>query len=320
MSSVRAKLVTTSVDRAIEAIRRGGLVAIPTETVYGLAADATNPAAVARIFSVKGRPADHPLIVHIAEPSDLERWSVEPALSARRLASSAWPGPLTVIVRRSPALPAVVSGGLPTVGLRMPAHPMAIELLARTGVPFAAPSANRFGAVSPTTAQHVLDDLGALLEPGRDVILDGGPCDVGIESTIVDCTTSPSQVLRTGAVSEAEVATLLGGDLGAAGGPARASGMLDSHYAPRCAVRLADSTADAFALRTGTPRSEILDLTDDPGRYARELYARLREADARGVQTVIAVLPSAEGLGHAIRDRLAKAAAPRHSGTGTGGE
>jgi L-threonylcarbamoyladenylate synthase len=288
--------------------------------VYGLAADATNPAAVARIFSVKGRPADHPLIVHIAEPSDLERWSVEPALSARRLAASAWPGPLTVIVRRSPALPAVVSGGLPTVGLRMPAHPMAIELLARTGVPLAAPSANRFGAVSPTTAQHVLDDLGALLEPGRDVILDGGPCDVGIESTIVDCTTSPSQVLRTGAVSEAEVATLLGGDLGAAGGPARASGMLDSHYAPRCAVRLADSTADAFALRTGTPRSEILDLTDDPGRYARELYARLREADARGVQTVIAVLPSAEGLGHAIRDRLTKAAAPRHSGTGTGGE
>ena len=320
MSSGRAEFVTTSVDRAIEAIGRGDLVAIPTETVYGLAADATNPAAIARIFSVKGRPADHPLIVHIAEPSDLERWSVDPANAARRLAATAWPGPLTVIVRRSPALPAVVSGGLPTVGLRMPTHPMAIELLARTGVPLAAPSANRFGAVSPTTAQHVLDDLGAVLEPGRDLILDGGPCGLGIESTIVDCTTSPPQVLRAGAVSEEQVATLLDGDVGATSGPARASGMLDSHYAPRCAVRLADSADDAFALRAGTPRSEILDLTADPGRYARELYAWLREADARGVQTVIAVLPPAEGLGHAIRDRLTKAAAPRHRGIGTDGE
>jgi L-threonylcarbamoyladenylate synthase len=313
MTARASTLVTTDVGRAVEALRAGGLVAMPTETVYGLAADATDPAAVARIFDVKGRPADHPLIVHVAGSDELDRWSVDAGPEAHRLVSTAWPGPLTVIVPRSPAIPALVSGGLDTVGLRMPAHPMTIELLRRSELPVAAPSANRFGAVSPTTAQHVLDDLGSSLEPGRDLILDGGPCEIGIESTIVDCTMSPPQVLRAGAVSADQVATLLGGDVAAPAGPARASGMLESHYAPRCNVRLTETADDAFALRAGTPRSEILDLTDDRAVYARELYARLRDADARGVGTVIAVLPPAAGLGHAIRDRLLKAAAPRPS-------
>ncbi len=304
-------LVTTDVDRAVAAIRAGGLVAIPTETVYGLAADATNAEAVARIFELKGRPADHPLIVHLNSADQLDDWASDVPTSARRLAESAWPGPLTVIVRRRSDVLDVVTGGLDTVALRVPAHPMALQLIERTGVGLAAPSANRFGAVSPTTADHVVRDLAERLDPRRDVILDGGPCPIGVESTIVDCASSPPQILRAGGVPVEDVRRLLAGDLADASGPSRASGMLASHYAPHCAIRLVDSADDAMALRAGTVGGEILDLTDDLVAYARELYARLRDADDRGVGTLIAVLPPAEGLGHAIRDRLTKAAAPR---------
>jgi len=306
----RRHLVTTDVGTAVDAIRAGGLVAMPTETVYGLAADATNPDALERIFAVKGRPATHPLIVHIAGADQLDRWSDHPSAAARTLAATAWPGPLTVIVPRAAAIDPRAAGGRDTVGLRVPAHEMALELLGRTGRPLAAPSANRFGAVSPTTAEHVLADLGDVLEPGRDVVLDGGPCPIGVESTIVDCTVHPPQVLRAGGVPTEDVAALLG-EVGAASGPARASGMLPSHYAPRCEVRLVDSADDAAALAAGTPGAAVLDRTDDLAAYAHELYARLRDADRRGVRTVIAVLPPAAGLGHAIRDRLTKAAAPR---------
>jgi L-threonylcarbamoyladenylate synthase len=304
-------LVTTDVDRAVDAIRAGGLVAMPTETVYGLAADATAPGAVARIFEVKGRPADHPLIVHLASADQLDSWASEVPHAARLLADAAWPGPLTVIVPRAAHVLDAVTGGHATVGLRVPAHRMAHQLLERVGVGLAAPSANRFGAVSPTTAQHVLRDLAERLDPRRDVILDGGPCPIGVESTIVDCASVPPQILRAGGVPVEDVHRLLAGEVTGASGPSRASGMLVSHYAPRCAVRLVDSADDAIALRAGTVGSEILDLTDDLVEYARELYARLRDADDRGVATLIAVLPPAEGLGHAIRDRLTKAAAPR---------
>jgi L-threonylcarbamoyladenylate synthase len=304
-------LVTTDVARATEVIRSGGLVAIPTETVYGLAADATNAAAVSRIFEVKGRPADHPLIVHLASIDALGTWAAEVRPPARTLAESAWPGPLTLIVPKAPGVLDAVTGGLDTVGVRVPAHPVALQLLERSGVALAAPSANRFGAVSPTTAHHVVSDLGDRLVPGRDVILDGGPCPIGVESTIVDCASSPPQILRAGAISVEDVTRLLAGVVADASGPSRASGMLTSHYAPRCAVRLVDSPDDAVALRAGTVDAEILDLTDDLVVYARELYARLRDADDRGVRTLIAVLPPAAGLGHAIRDRLTKAAAPR---------
>ena len=304
-------LVTTDVERAATAITGGGLVAIPTETVYGLAADATDPTAVARIFEVKGRPADHPLIVHLASVDQLGTWAAEVPAAARLLVEAAWPGPLTVIVPRAVGVLDAVTGGHPTVGLRVPAHGMTLELLERVGVGLAAPSANRFGAVSPTTAHHVLRDLGERLDPRRDVILDGGPCPIGVESTIVDCSCTPPQILRAGGVPVEDVRRVLAADVADASGPSRASGMLASHYAPRCAVRLVDTPDDALALRAGTVGAEILDLTDDLVEYARELYARLRDADDRGVATIIAVLPPAEGLGHAIRDRLTKAAAPR---------
>jgi L-threonylcarbamoyladenylate synthase len=308
---LRAALVTTDVERAAAALRAGGLVALPTETVYGLAADATNPSAIERIFEVKGRPADHPLIVHLARAGDLDRWAANPSAEARLLASIAWPGPLTIIVPRPARIPPLVTGGRDTVGLRVPAHPMARALIERSDIALAAPSANRFGAVSPTTAEHVLADLGPLLETGRDLILDGGPCPIGIESTIVDCCTTPPQVLRSGGVPTEDVAAMLSDGLAPASGPARASGMLDSHYAPRCEVRVVETSDDAVALRAGTPGGEVLDLTDDLPTYARELYARLRDADDRGVGTLIAVLPPPVGLGHAIRDRLTKAANPR---------
>ena len=303
-------VITTDVERAADAIGAGGLVAVPTETVYGLAADARNAAAVRRIFDVKGRPGDHPLIVHLASAAEVDDWARDVSDAARRLVEAAWPGPLTVIVPRTDGVLDEVTGGRDTVGLRMPAHPLALDLIARAGA-VAAPSANRFGSVSPTTAQHVLDDLGDRLDPARDVILDGGACPVGVESTIVDCAVDPPQILRAGGVPVEDVLALLGGGVAAASGPSRASGMLASHYAPRCAVRVVDNADDAVALRAGTPRSEVLDLTDDLARYARELYGRLRDADARGVGTVIAVLPPPVGLGHAIRDRLTKASAPR---------
>ena len=304
-------LVTTDVERAAAVVAAGGLVAMPTETVYGLAADATNPDAVRRIFEVKGRPADHPLIVHLAGANQLDAWAATVPTPARLLVDAAWPGPLTVIVPRAAAVLDVVTGGLDTVGLRVPAHAMALELLDRAAVGLAAPSANRFGAVSPTTAEHVLRDLGDRLDPARDVILDGGACPIGVESTIVDCASAPVQILRAGGVPVEDVYRLLAGDVADASGPSRASGMLASHYAPRCEIRLVDSADDALALRAGMIGSEILDLADDLVTYARELYARLRDADDRGVKVMIAVLPPAEGLGHAIRDRLTKAAAPR---------
>ncbi len=269
------------------------------------------PTAVTRIFEVKGRPADHPLIVHLGSSEQIDEWAAVVPAPARLLVDAAWPGPLTVIVPRSAGVPDEVTGGLETVGLRVPAHPTALDLLHRAGVGLAAPSANRFGAVSPTTAEHVLRDLGDRLDPRRDVILDGGSCPIGVESTIVDCASTPPQILRSGGIPVEDVHRLLAGDVADASGPSRASGMLASHYAPRCAVRLVDTAEDAMALRAGTVGAEVLDLTDDLVTYARELYARLRSADDRGVATLIAVLPRPEGLGHAIRDRLTKAAAPR---------
>lgn len=305
------RLLRDGIDQAAAAIRAGGLVVLPTETVYGLAADATDPVALARIFEVKGRPADHPLIVHLADPEDLAIWAPDAPMAAQRLAAAGWPGPLTLIVPRCDRLPASVAGGRDTVGLRVPAHPMAREMIRSAGVPVAAPSANRFGAVSPTTAAHVITDLSEFLDPERDVVLDGGPSPVGVESTIVDCTVEPVQILRAGAVTPEQVRSILDADVAPASGPTRASGMLASHYAPRCEVRLVDTADDAVALAAGTPGARILDLTADVARYARELYASLRLADTDGIRVVIAVLPAADGLGHAVRDRLTKAAAPR---------
>lgn len=298
-------MIGNSVDHALEVLRNGGLVAIPTETVYGLAADARNEGAVRRIFTAKGRPADHPLIVHIAAADQLDQWAADIPESAAALADGCWPGPLTLLLRRRPDVLDVVTGGLPTVGLRVPAHPLTAELLSRFGGGLAAPSANLFGRVSPTTAQHVEHDLGDLV----DYVLDGGACPIGVESTIVDCTATPPQILRPGGIPAEQISALLDGRLAAAHGPNRAPGMLAAHYAPRARVLLAESAAHARELAGSDPDAWVLDRTGDLVEYARSLYADLRDADARGVTTVVAVLPASQGLGHAIRDRLAKAAA-----------
>ena len=259
-----------------------------------------------RVFEVKGRPADHPLIVHLASASELEAWAADVPPSAARLAATCWPGPLTVLVPRAAHVLDIVTGGRDTVGLRVPAHPLTLDLLARFGGGLAAPSANRFGRVSPTTAEHVRRDLGSSV----DVILDGGPCPIGVESTIVDCTVSPAQVLRPGGIPDEQIAALLDGALDDSSGPSRAPGMLAAHYAPRCRVVLASSVAEASAVAASLDgRVDVLDGTADLAAYAHSLYASLRDADDRGLDVLVAVLPPPAGLGHAIRDRLEKAAA-----------
>ncbi len=249
-------------------LRAGGLVAIPTETVYGLAADASNPAAVERIFSVKARPVHHPLIVHIASAELFGDWASTIPPTAAVLADACWPGPLTLLVPRAHHVSDVVTGGLSTVGVRVPAHPMTLELLQRFGGGLAAPSANRFGRVSPTTADHVRADLGSDV----DFVLDGGPCPVGVESTIVDCTVDPPQVLRPGGISADEITSLLHLSLGAATGASRAPGMLPSHYAPKSRVLLAESSAEAQALAAANQGAEVLE--DDGSGPLRALAVR----------------------------------------------
>lgn len=309
----RADLVTRDVDEAADALLRGGLVAVPTETVYGLAAIADDPAAVSRIFEVKGRPADHPLIVHLAGADRLDGWVDGLPAGALDLALACWPGPLTMLLPRGQRTPDVVTGGRPTVGLRVPAHPLTSRLLEILDTGLAAPSANRFGKVSPTTVEHVLDDIGELLDPSRDRILDGGPCTVGLESTIVDLTASPPQVLRAGAIDAETIGRILEGPVVGAEGPSRASGMLERHYAPTCRLVLAESDEAAnTAIRLATDAGEsvgLLDRTDDLVEAARRLYDDLRMADRSGKTVLVVRLPQPVGMGIALRDRLTKAAA-----------
>jgi L-threonylcarbamoyladenylate synthase len=310
--------------RAAEILRRGGLVAFPTETVYGLGADAQDPEALRRLYAVKGRPAEHPVIVHLAHAEQLDEWGVDVAPAAHRLAAACWPGPLTVVVRRAPRVPDEVTGGLDTVGLRVPAHPLAHALLQGFGGGLAAPSANQFGRVSPTTAAAVRADLG----DDVDLVLDGGPCTVGVESTIVDCTTDPPRVLRVGGVTAEELAEILGTEL-EVGGATRAPGTLASHYAPRARVELVEGSALASrvaaladaGVRAGVlaerawvdalaPQTVTLATPRSAEEYAHDLYAALRRADELGLEIVVAVPPEAVGIGAAVADRLRRAAAP----------
>ncbi len=299
----------TAIDDALRVLRSGGVVAIPTETVYGLAADASDEAAVRRVFAIKGRPADHPVIVHVASAQQLTEWASDVPPVAWTLALACWPGPLTLLVPRAARVLDVVTGGRPTVGIRVPAHPMTLELLERFGGGLAAPSANRFGRVSPTTAAHVRADLAGAV----DLVLDGGPSPVGVESTIVDCTVDPPQILRPGGITAADIERLLGGELAATSGPSRAPGMLAAHYAPRCRVVVEPTSARAQAtaaeLRAAGKAVDVLDPGPDTVAYAQSLYGWLRSADERRLDAVVAVLPPAEGLGHAVRDRLLRAAA-----------
>jgi len=293
------------VEHARDVLARGGLVGLPTETVYGLAASIAHEDAIRRVFAVKGRPADHPLIVHVADVEAARSVAGVWPEAAQRLADAFWPGPLTLVVERSNVVPDVVTGGRDTVAIRVPSKGIARELLKLLGQAVVAPSANRFGKVSPTTAAHVADDLGIHV----DYILDGGPCDVGVESTIVDCTVTPPQILRPGAVTKEEIEGVVG-EVAATSGPSRAPGMLESHYAPSCQILTVESIDDARRLATDR-ESRVIDAASDPVSAAHDLYAQFRACDRDGIRTAIVVLPDARGLGAALRDRILKAAAGR---------
>jgi len=322
MTAPIAPATDAAIARAAALLRAGELVAFPTETVYGLGADASNPDAVRRIFAAKGRPADHPLIVHLHDAAQMPRWASDVPDAASRLAAAFWPGPLTLIVRRAAEVDDVVTGGQDSVGLRVPSHPVARALLGAFGGGIAAPSANRFGRISPTTARHVADDLGAAVA----MIVDGGPCDVGIESTIVACIGDDPRVLRPGAIDAGALARVLGRVPGRPGAAApRASGTLASHYAPRtpaalvAAGSLAAELADrarrgertAVLARTvprpGGLRGAWIDAPRDPAAYARELYASLRTLDAAGVDAILIEAVPADDAWAAVADRLARA-------------
>jgi L-threonylcarbamoyladenylate synthase len=311
---------------AISVLRAGGLLGLPTETVYGLAAIATDEKAVRRIYEVKGRPLDHPVIVHIGSIAELDIWGDEISSDTRLLAEKFWPGPLTVIVKRKAIAGDWLTGGQDTVALRMPSHPVALKILQELGTGLAAPSANRFGSVSPTTAQHVIADLQDYLNADLDAVIDGGPCEVGVESTIVNCTTKHPNVLRPGAITQVEIdAALNVKKVELETSQIKAPGLLESHYSPKAKVLLAENESDLLKLmklipvkqfvgliaqeKIGTPNGCIrLAMPQSNNDYAYVLYEALREGDRQSLQTIIAVMPEGDDIAIAIRDRLAKAA------------
>ena len=310
-----------AMSQAAQLIKNGSLVAFPTETVYGLGADATNAGAVARIYKVKGRPQDHPLIVHIGDMQAIGEWADEIPDYAIDLARNFWPGPMTLILKRSELAQDFITGGQDTVGLRVPDHSLALALLnesAKLGVKgIAAPSANRFGNVSPTTAQAVSDELSPYLIDG-DTILDGGPSNVGVESTIIDCTGELLRILRPGAITSAMIEDVTGLTLGAheADEKIRVSGSLESHYAPKASVVLnaEPQAGDGFIAPhdVATPEDVIrlaAPLNDED--FARVLYEALRTADAQNLSKVVVHEPQGEGIAVAIRDRLKRASQGR---------
>lgn len=310
-----ASLSDTDLASAVAILRAGGVIGLPTETVYGLAADAGNADAVARIFALKGRPADHPLIVHIAGAEQLPRYARTVPDAARRLAEAFWPGPLTLILPRQPGVLDAVTGGQDTVGLRAPAHPLAQQLLCAFGGALAAPSANRFGRISPTRAEHVRAEFGDAVP----CVLDGGPCAVGIESTIVDLTAQPPRILRPGDIGREQIEAVIGRvSLGADAASPRASGTLEAHYAPRTPLQLRPrhviaaapgSAQQVLALDTLPTNTDGIALPADPLAYAHGLYAALRELDARGSALIVVETPPADAPWLAIHDRLRRAAA-----------
>ncbi len=299
------------------AIKSGHLVAFPTETVYGLGANAQNEEAVAKIYQAKGRPSDHPLIVHIDSLDRMGDWAIEIPEYATKLAGDYWPGPMTLVLQRSNIAKDFLTGGQSTVGLRVPAHPLALALLAEFakigGLGIAAPSANRFGKVSPTTAQGVEEELADYLQP-EDLILDGGPSLVGVESTIIDCTTDTPKILRPGAITEEMITETTGQKPESPiNSQVRVSGSLDSHYAPLAEVLLdiAPRAGDGLIAPAFMPTPVGVTRLSSPinlEQYARELYEALREADRLKLKRVVAIQPEGDGFAAAIRDRLARSA------------
>ncbi|MDR2015468.1 MAG: threonylcarbamoyl-AMP synthase [Azoarcus sp.] len=330
------------IEKAVEALQAGELVALPTETVYGLGADASNPQAVARIFAAKGRPADHPLIVHLADAASLIQWAEDIPQAAWELASAFWPGPLTMILKKQPWVPLAVTGGQDTVGLRVPAHPFTLKLLAAFSAAcapgsagIAAPSANRFGRLSPTTAAHVREELGDKVS----LIIDGGPCAVGIESTIVDFSRGAPEILRPGAISPDDIARVSGilphvrgrpeEETGAAISAPRVSGSLAAHYAPHTPLRqvlsvtLAGEAArlvhagrrvavlahSGCAPCDGSPVLHWQAAAPEPDAYARDLYANLRTLDALDAEIILVEEVPFDPAWQAIADRITRAVA-----------
>ena len=306
------------ISNAAQTLKDGALVAFPTETVYGLGADATSAKAVARIYEVKGRPADHPLIVHIASMDSIGDWAIDIPEYAIKLARDYWPGPMTLILKRSELAQDFITGNQNTVGLRVPAQPIALALLKEFaklgGKGIAAPSANRFGAVSPTTAAAVMDELIPFLNIDVDRILDGGPCLVGVESTIIDCTKPAPQILRPGAITKEMIEETTGlAVVSEEKTEIRVSGALDSHYSPKAQVvinAMAERGEGFIALATITTPTGAIRLAspNTVEQYARDLYAALREGDARELTKIAVILPEGDGLAEAIRDRITKAA------------
>jgi L-threonylcarbamoyladenylate synthase len=309
-----------NIARAVTLLQQGKLVAFATETVYGLGGDATNPRAVAAIFAAKGRPQDHPVIVHLADAAQVDEWAVEIPETARKLAARFWPGPLTMILRRAPHVGDAVTGGQNSVGLRVPSHPVAQQLLRAFGKGVAAPSANRFGRVSPTTAAHVAAEFG---EQGTvDLILDGGACEVGIESTIVDLSRGGCVVLRPGRIGAAELAHVIGTGVDTTpqyDDAPRAPGMLEAHYAPNTPLRVlardallleakeGDAVLAFAATAAGTQNAHWIVAAPDAIAYAHDLYANLRKLDALKCQRMLIEQPPAGDAWTAILDRLGRA-------------
>jgi L-threonylcarbamoyladenylate synthase len=308
----------SDITSAAKALISGALVGIPTETVYGLAADAENEAAVARIYAVKGRPQDHPVIVHIGSMDQLNKWANNIPDYALKLAKEYWPGPMTLILERSEIAKDFITGGQETVGLRVPAHTTTLALLEEFqklgGNGIAAPSANRFGAVSPTNAEAVQSEIGEFLNASRDLIIDGGQSLVGVESTIIDCTEEFPIILRPGAIS----IEMIFGTTGLISKPnidskIRVSGSLDQHYSPKAKILLSGKAyvGDGFiALKVfDTPEGAVrLASPETLEEFARTLYSALREGDKRGINRIVIIPPEGDGLAIAIRDRLTRAA------------
>ena len=301
--------LTSSIDLAIRYLNDDLLIGLPTETVYGLAALASRPKAIAKIFQVKARPTNHPLILHLANYRQLEKWAQNVPSYVEILCEKFWPGPLTVVLQRTTRVCDEITGARETVAIRIPNNQVALTLLKKLDDGLVAPSANRFGKVSPTSAKHVVDDLGDEVS----LVLDGGDCEIGVESTILDCTRSMPQILRSGAITKDELESVAKISIALSDGESRASGMLEKHYAPNCRVELVETTADAERLSSElvseNQKVQILDFFGDVVSYANQLYARLRQADQSGFDVVIAVMPINAGLGEAIRDRLTKASA-----------
>ncbi len=309
--------MSEEIRRAADILRAGGLVAFPTETVYGLGADASSGAAIARLYAVKRRPADHPVIVHFAEAGSAFAWAREVPDAARRLAARFWPGPVTLILKRSSRAADFITGGQDSVGLRVPSHPIVQALLREFGGGIAAPSANRFGRVSPTSAAHVRADLGG----DAELVLDGGSSEIGIESTILDLSRGTPVLLRPGRVRDEDIEAVIGlrPGLATADSP-RHPGGLERHYAPQIPARLVPAHAlDAEIARLGArvavlafsrpdERADFwLRMPRDPQAYAQRLYAALRELDASGCRGILIEAPPVEPAWQAVRDRLMRA-------------